>query len=79
MPAADVRVKPSILVVWYLVHKVHSVEWEETGMQVSLFWLWAKADKQRLGLLLVFGAAAAAAEQTAYRGVNVRMSSHEIR
>ena len=36
----------------------------------SLFWLWAKANKQRLDLLLCLWAAAAAAEQTAYRGVN---------
>ena len=34
----------------------------------SLFWLWAKANKQRLDLLLCLWAAAAAAEQTAYRG-----------
>ena len=38
--------------------------------QDSLFWLWAKANKQRLDLLLCLWAAAAAAEQTAYRGVN---------
>ena len=34
----------------------------------SLFWLWAKANKQRLDLLLCLWAAAAAADQPSFRG-----------
>ena len=53
---------------WVVVPKA-GIEWEETGIQGSLFWLWAKANKQRLDLLLVFGAAAAAADQPSFRGL----------
>ena len=36
---------------------------------ISLFWLWAKADEQRLGLLPCLWAAAAAADQPSFRGL----------
>ena len=59
------------------------IEWEETGIQVPFLAVakWAKGslfrrkrsspffDKQRLDLLLFFGAAAAAADQPSSRGL----------
>ena len=53
---------------WWYSKPVHRVGgYRDTG---SLFCCGLKADKQRLDLFTLFWAAATAAEQTAYRGVN---------